>query len=86
MNDSPIEKAIKMRKTKLMKLLGMKEWGVLNFASLNKKDNKMAWKLFSEINSLETSKMIFDDMEKTIEENSKLVMKQLKKSLESEEQ
>ena len=67
MKNSPIDKALKRRKNKLMKLLGMKEWGVLNLASLNEEDNKKAWKLLSEIEQLERSKLVFDNMEKTLD-------------------
>ena len=67
MKNSPIDKALKRRKNKLMKLLGMKEWGVLNLALLNEEDNKKAWKLLSEIEQLQRSKLVFDDMEKTLD-------------------
>lgn len=67
MKNSPIDKALKRRKNKLMKLLGMKEWGVFSLASLNEEDNKKAWKLLSEIEQLKRSKVFFDDMEKTLD-------------------
>lgn len=67
MNYSPIDKALKRRKNKLMKLLGMKEWGVLNLAYLNEEDNKKARKLLSEIEQLQRSKLVFDDMKKTLD-------------------